>query len=117
MKVRKISSYRDILAVCDSDLIGKSFEPDSESSKNGNDSKEENNKQVKLDIKESFYNGSGAEEKPKDEVIEIMKDMKKEDATFNLVGKETINAALEADIINKEDVKEIQGIPYIMVLL
>lgn len=117
MKVRKISSYRDILAVCDSDLLGKVF--DSGNSEESNSSQEGGKKEVQtqLEVKESFFNGPGTEEKGKEETREIMKDMKKEDATFNLVGEKTINTALEAEIIKEDDVRKIQGIPYSMILL
>jgi len=53
----------------------------------------------------------------KKEILEILKDMEKEDATFNIVGKESIQTALEAGIISKNEVKEISGIPFALVLL
>ena len=46
-----------------------------------------------------------------------MKNMSYEDATFNIVGKESVNAALEAEIINKQGIKTIQGVPFALVLL
>jgi hypothetical protein len=98
MLVKIIKTYRDIVAICDTDLFGKKFEED----------------KFQLDIKESFYNG---EEKSKEETIEIIKDMAKEDATFNIVGKESTQAAIEAGIIAEEGIKKIQGIPFALVLL
>jgi hypothetical protein len=98
MLVKIHRSYRDVVAVCDSDLIGKVFEQD----------------KFQLDIKESFFKG---DEKSKEQVIEIMNNMSREDATFNIIGKESVNAALEAGIINKEGIKEISGIPFALVLL
>ena len=96
IKIHK--TYRDVIAICDSNLIGKKFE--------------ENN--LQLDIKESFYKG---EEKTKQEVIQIMQDLSREDSTFNIVGEESVNCALEAGIISKEGVKKIQGVPFALVLL
>lgn len=98
MFVNIIKSYRDVVAVCDKELIGKKFE----------------NEEFQLDIKENFFSGEPHSEK---EVIEIMKDMMKEDATFNLVGEKSVNAGLKAGIINEEGIKEIRGIPFALVLL
>jgi|SRR3989344_4263848 len=98
MFVNIIRSYREIVAVCDSELIGKYFE-------------EEN---FQLDIKENFY---GGEIKTEQEVIEIMQDMKKEDATFNIVGEKSVNAGIKAGIITEESVGKIAGIPFAIILL
>jgi len=91
-------SYRTVVAVCDSDLLGKKFE--------------EGNKQ--LDVRESFYKG---EEKTYEEVVELMKFQSGEDATFNIVGQESVNAAKEAGIINDGSITYMDGIPYALVLL
>ena len=88
MLVRIIKSYRDVVAICDSDLLGKKFEEN----------------EFQLDIKESFF---GGDELGDLEAIELMNDMAKEDATFNIVGKESIKAALKAGIINKENIGEL----------
>jgi len=98
MFVNLIKSYRDVVAICDSELIGKVFE--------------ENNFQI--DIKESFYKGEEMEE---EKVIELMRNMVKEDATFNIVGEESINTALKAGIICEEGIKKIGEIPFALVLL
>ena len=98
MLVKIHRSYRDVVAICDSDLIGKLFEED----------------KFQLDVKESFFKG---DEKNKEEIIEIMKNMLIEDATFNIIGKESTQTAIEAGIISKEGIKEIQGIPFALILL
>jgi uncharacterized protein len=98
MFLRIIRSCRDIIAICDEELVGKSFEE-------GNS---------KLEIKESFYCG---EKKDQNETIEILKDFQKEDATFNIVGKEAVSCAIKAKIIKENQIKFIQGIPYSLVLL
>lgn len=96
--INVINSYRDILAICDSELIGKRFESG----------------KFQLDMKESFY---GKEKVSEDEAIKTMKKMQNEDATFNIVGKNSVNIALKEGIINKEGIKEIEGVPFAMVLL
>ncbi len=91
-------SYRDIVAICDAELIGKYFE--------------EGNSQ--LDVKESFYNG---DKQSSEEIKKIIEKMSNDDATFNIVGEKAVNCAIETGIINKESVKKIQGIPFALVLL
>jgi hypothetical protein len=92
MQVKIHNSYRAIVSLADSDLIGKTFEEG-----------------IKIiEVKASFYQG---EEKTKEEVVDIIKDFDKEDATFNIVGDESINVALEAGIINKEGIMKIDNIP------
>ena len=48
--------------------------------------------------------------------MEIMKSNAYDDATFNIVGKESVNAALKAGIIEKEGIIKIKGIPHAMSL-
>ena len=98
MNVKIHKTYRDVIAICDSDLIGKKFEQDN----------------FQLDIKESFYKG---EEKTKQEIIQIMQNMSREDSTFNIVGEESVNCAIEAGIISRGGIKKIQGVPFALVLL
>jgi hypothetical protein len=98
MLVRIIKSYREVVAICDSDLLGKKFEE-------GN---------FQLDVKETFF---GGEEKSFEETVDIMLDMAKEDATFNIVGHEATKAALKAGIIEKEGIITIQDIPFALVLI
>ena len=43
--------------------------------------------------------------------------MKKEDATFNIVGEKSTNAAMKAELISKESINTIQGIPFSLILL
>ena len=86
------------MAVCDSELIGKRFEEG----------------EFQLDVKESFYRGK---EFSKEEVIEIMKQKILEDATFNIIGKESISAAISTGIISEEAVGRIKGVPFSMTLI
>lgn len=101
MYVKLHKSYRTVVAICDSNLLGKKFE---EKFENG----------IKqLDIRENFYKG---DEMPEEEVIELIKREYKEDATFNIVGKDSCKAAEKAGLIELKFVKKIKGIQYILVL-
>ncbi len=92
MFVKIHESYRRIVAVCDSNLVGKTFT--------------EGIKQI--EIREHFFKG---EEKNKNEVLRILQDLNKEDATFNIVGREAVQAALEAGVIKEQGVMKISGVP------
>ena len=92
------NAYRTIVALADTDLIGKKFE--------------EGIRQI--EIRQDFFQG---EEKNKAEIIEILKDMQKEDATFNIVGKESVECALKSGIIKKEGIIIIDKVPVALVLL
>ena len=96
IKIHK--SYRNVVAVCDLDLIGKKFEEG----------------ECQLDVKENFFKG---DEITTDKAIEIMKEYEKEDSTFNIVGDESINSALKAKIISEEGIKRINNVPFALVLM
>jgi len=98
MIINIIKSYRDVVAICDSELLGKYYEED----------------QFQLDVKESFFKG---DKKTEQEIIEIINDMKKEYATFNIVGEKSTNTAIKAGLVSKESIKTIQGIPFALVLM
>jgi len=98
MLVKIIKAYRDIITVCDSNLIGKKFEED----------------KFQLDLKKEFFNGEKISE---EKTIKIMQNMSKDDATFNIVGKKSVNTALKAGIISEKGIKKIQGVPFALVLL
>ena len=98
MLLKIIKTYRDVVFICDSELIVKKFEEG----------------KFQLDIKESFFKG---EEISKKQAIQIIKKMSKEDATFNIVGEKSVKTALKAGIINEEGIKKIQNIPFALVLI
>jgi hypothetical protein len=98
MLVKIHSAYRNIIAICDSELIGKKFE--------------EGNRQI--EVKESFFKG---EEKSAEEIEQIMLDGIQEDCTFNLVGDKTIQLALKNKLIQKDGIILIQNIPVALILL
>lgn len=98
MFVKIHNSYRNVIAICDSELIGKKFEED----------------KFQLDVKENFFKGEKIDE---EKVIDMMRNMLKEDSTFNIIGEKAVNTALKAGIINKDGIKKIQGIPFALILL
>ncbi|MFH1802705.1 MAG: DUF424 family protein [archaeon] len=91
-------SYRKVVALADSDLLGKVFE--------------EGKRQ--LDVRENFYKGDLVEE---ERAIDMLKSLAVDDATFNIVGKDSVSAALKAEIITKEMVANVQDVPFALVLL
>lgn len=98
MFVKVHSSYRQIVAICDSDILGKKFEEG-----------------IKLlDVRENFYKG---EEVSDDKIIELMIDYAKEDATFNIAGNKSVASAIKAGIISKEGVEKVAGISYALILM
>jgi len=54
---------------------------------------------------------------PPEEAIKILKQQTKEDATFNIIGKKSIQASIDAGLITKESVYQIQNIPFTLVLI
>ncbi|MEK6833755.1 MAG: DUF424 family protein [Nanoarchaeota archaeon] len=98
MFVNVIKSYRDVVAVCDKELLGKKFEEG----------------KFQLDVKESFFKGK---ESSREEAFEIMRDMKLEDSTFNIIGEKSVQTALEAGIITKDGIGRIADIPFAFVLM
>lgn len=92
MFIKIHESYRTIVALADSDIIGKVFEEGIK----------------RIEVRASFFAG---EKKSKKEIIEILKEMNKEDATFNIIGDKSISAAIEAGIISKNGIMKIQNVP------
>ena len=98
MYIKIHKSYRNLVALCDADLIGKKFEDEKR----------------QLDCRENFYRGKLV---TKEEAIKILKQQTKEDATFNIIGKKSIQASIEAGLITKENIDKIQNIPFTLVLI
>ncbi|MBM3232041.1 DUF424 family protein [Candidatus Pacearchaeota archaeon] len=97
MWVKIHKSSRTVVAICDENLLGKKF---SEGIK-------------KLEITESFFKG---EKHSKLEVLSIMKYEFKSGSTFNIVGKESVEAAIEAGIIEKEEFSKVKNIPFTIII-
>jgi hypothetical protein len=89
VKAHKTEDGRLLLAICDSDIIGKKFE--------------EEKKQ--LDLSSDFYKG---EEKSNKETTDLMRKA----YIINIVGKNSITLAINQNLISGDYVEEINGIPY-----
>ncbi|MGB2728452.1 MAG: DUF424 family protein [Halobacteriota archaeon] len=88
--VKKYNFGADIMvAVCDTELIGKSFEGDG----------------LLLKISESFYKGEEATER---EVVDSLKHAN----IANLVGERAIKCALDNDFIEEANVISVDGVPH-----
>lgn len=98
MLVKIHDSYRTTVAICDSNLLEKTFE--------------QGDKEIK--ITKNFF---GSEEKTEAEVLEIMEDYSANDATFNIVGEQSTNLAIKCNLVKPEGITKIQGIPIALVLL
>lgn len=98
MLVKIHKGARDVVAICDSDLIGKKFEDESRN----------------LDMTTSFFNGA---EHDRDEVEKLMRDMMLEDASFNIVGIESCELAEHVKLATKEEIIRVATIPVILKLL
>ena len=96
VKIHK--SYRSLIAIADIDLLGKKFEEDIK----------------QLDVRGNFYKGEELEEA---EVIKIIQEQNREDATFNIIGKNSVEIAIKAGLITEESTSKVQNIPYALKLL
>lgn len=91
-------SYRWVVAICDEELLDKKLI-------------EENRT---LDLTGNFFKGSLMDvSEVESEIIRCVN----EDATFNIVGKNSIEVALRMGIILEEGIMEIQGVPFALSLL
>jgi hypothetical protein len=97
IKIHKATRY--VVAICDEDLFGKKFE--------------DQDGVRQIDLTGNFFKG---EQKTEEEIIEAIKDFKREDASFNIVGKESIACAIKAKIISQDELIMIANIPIAMIL-
>jgi hypothetical protein len=96
--VRVHESYRWVVAVCDSDIFGRKLV---------------DGKRV-LDVSGEFFNGKEMSwDEARDEIVRCAR----EDATFNFVGKESVELAKGLGIVKDEGVIEIDGVPFALVLM
>ena len=85
---------RDVYALCDKQLIGKILR--------------EGDKVLDLDVYRSFYLG---ELREKLEYLDI-----KDFTSINAVGEESIKQLLKLKLLKKEELKYINGIPYVIIV-
>jgi len=78
-----------MLAICDSELLGKTFEED----------------EKQLDLSSNFYKG---EEKNPEETEKLLRGC----YIVNAVGKESVELLVKNNLIKKENVGVVSGVPY-----
>ncbi|MEK6852930.1 MAG: DUF424 family protein [Nanoarchaeota archaeon] len=89
-------SYRKVVAICDSELLGKKF----------------SDEKMQLDVNRDFYNG---EKKNFEEIVELVKALDDDNATFNIVGKNSVEACKKANVISDEGIIIVKDIPLAMI--
>jgi hypothetical protein len=89
VKKHKTRDGKLILAICDSDLIGKKYEQG----------------KLQLDLTNDFYKG---EEKTESEILLMFQ----EAYILNLVGEKSVKLALKQGFIDETHILNIQGIPH-----
>ena len=94
VKEHKTPDGKKLVAVCDSELLGKKFEQ-------GN---------LQLDLTSDFYKG---EEKSGEELKEIIKNA----YIVNVVGQESVAFFISLGIIEKCQVLEVDGVPHAQAML
>ena len=98
MHIKIHESYRKVVALADSELIGKKFEEG----------------KMQLEVRENFYKG---EEVDGERVIERLKQLALDDATFNIVGEKAVKVAIESGVITEGNIAKVDGVPFALVLL
>ena len=91
IKIHK--GLHSVVAICDADLIGKSF-------KQG---------KLRLSISEHFYKG---ERKNLDEITHLLVNS----SNLNLVGPKIIQLALSLNLITKKQILVIDGVPHAQII-
>lgn len=88
-KIHKTPDGKMVLAVCDSDLLGKKFEA----------------KNMQLDLSSDFFKGKEVSE---EELLELMKKA----YIININGKKCIKIALKAKVIEKDNIISVDGVKH-----
>lgn len=94
MKIHKTADGKQIVAVCDSELVGKSYTEDKK----------------QLDLTSEFYNGEEVYEK---DIIKTINNA----YIVNFVGKKSIELGKKLGIINEGNVIFVQKIPHAQAVL
>lgn len=82
-----------LLAACDDDVLGRTLE----------------NEDIQLDVKESFYGGKKIDRERLKRELEAC-------TIANLVGQNTVEAAMEMGFGSESDVMKIDGVPHLQVV-
>ncbi|MEM3373781.1 MAG: DUF424 domain-containing protein [Candidatus Woesearchaeota archaeon] len=90
---KHIAGEKKILAICDSELLGKKIETET----------------LILDLSSNFYKG---EKKSESEILMEISNA----SSINAVGIKTINFLIKEKIISENNVKKIKDIPYINII-
>jgi hypothetical protein len=88
VKVHK-KDEKTIVAVCDSDLLGKKFEQG----------------ELQLDLTSDFYKGDEMDEKEAGDLV-------RNADIVNLVGKNSVKLGMQEGVIDEDHVMEIAGVPH-----
>jgi hypothetical protein len=98
MYIKIHKSYRNVVAMCDADIVGKYFDEDKR----------------QLDLRENFFKDKKVDH---EEAILMLQQLSNEDSTFNIVGKKSVQAAIDAGLITSDSVDTIDNIPFTLILL
>ena len=96
VKIHK--TYRLVVAICDFDLKGEVFE--------------EGERQ--LDVSTKFFEGDSVDE---DELKEIIRDARGDDATFYIIGENSVDVTKSIGLVDEDGVLKIGGVPFALILL
>lgn len=106
-------SYRLVVAVCDKDVFGRKLSDANASVEDGRRKTEDGFGRV-LDVSGDFFKGEAFSlESARDEIVRLAR----EDATFNFVGKDSVDLAVDIGIVKSEGVMEIDGVLVALVLM
>lgn len=85
-----------IVSICDPDCLGETYEAGD----------------VSLDVSEAFYDGEDAQRLPPEEAVAQLGAAD----TANIVGAQSVEAAIDAGFVDPETVIEIDGTPHAQVV-
>lgn len=89
VKIHDAGNGRKVLAILDSELIGKTLEEDN----------------IQIDLSSDFYKG---DEKSDEEVKDLLKDT----YVVNFVGEKSVKIGMDANLIDERSIIKVQNIPH-----
>ena len=87
-----VKIHKNVIAMCDEDLIGKNFEDETR----------------QLEVSERFYKGELVDE---EKIVELLK----KGTNLNLFGNNVVAIAIKCGIVKEEEVIEIQGVKHVQI--